>query len=210
VTNADGINLRLWINPKDGKQGIEPINWDGVRDRLHRPPDYRKFAADLLERGIRDGLEPSEFPELVESVVKQWKQFDGLAAIFLDPRRVLLLRATRNADGTYYVAIRREGADLASHLARAGVRADSVGEVIVRFNRAEFFEYRDEAGNRHRLWNDPKARRVWAEQLDGIQPRPDTVTAPVACPRCSAILPPWVSGQQQQICRFCKHVIALD
>lgn len=97
TTNAEGIPLRLWVNPKERSQGVEPL----VKRPL--PPgtkkDYRKIAGKELAKHIRMLVDDEEMAVLADSVVRQWQQFQGHASIFLNKDRQVALKLTEQSDG---------------------------------------------------------------------------------------------------------------
>ncbi|HEX4591384.1 MAG TPA: hypothetical protein VH120_15725, partial [Gemmataceae bacterium] len=102
AVNSDGVRLRLWVNPKEQKQGVEPVDPEEARRRMAaEPKDYRRMAANVLDANLHGDLEADEFEQLADSVAKQWRRFDGHACIFLDPRRKVFLLIRPKGDGTY-------------------------------------------------------------------------------------------------------------
>jgi hypothetical protein len=210
VINPDGIALRLWVNPKDQKAGVERVCPDAARKEAPPPPNYLKMAAGLLDEHLGEGIDADEMAELATSVVVQWERFDGQAWVVLDAGRLLVLTVNLKSDGLYHLNARRVNIDLERALAAFGVAAEDVPEIITRLNRAQAFEYRDADGLRQRIWHDPKARTFWVQQIDAVRRHPRPVSPPVLCPECSAVLEPWADGCGQQTCRICKHTVARD
>jgi hypothetical protein len=209
VVNADGVALRLWVNPKEQKQGVEPVDPDGSRRRTaSEPEDYQRMAANMLDGNLAADLEADELDQLVESVTKQWRRFDGWACIFLDVRRLVYLLVRPKGDGNYDQLGKRVNIDLVDHLAKFGVAAQDVPKALARLNLAESFEFEDEKGFRRRLSHDPKAQRFIIDPPVGRPQSSKPVTPPAVCPRCTAVLPPWREGEGRQTCRFCGHAVS--
>jgi hypothetical protein len=209
VINPDGIALRLWVNPKDQKAGVDRVSRNAVKNEMPPQPNYAKMAAGLLDEHLGEGLDAGELAELTRSVVVQWERYDGQAWVVVDAGRLLVLTVTLKSDGLYHLNARRVSIDLKRALAAFGVAAEDVPEIITRMNRAQAFENRDADGLRQRIWHDPKARTFWVQQLDALQRQPRPVNPPVLCPKCSAVLARWQEGQRQQTCRFCGQTVSL-
>ena len=207
VVNADGVPLRLWVNPKEGSRGVEPLVREGFRPGAKR--DYGKVAATALEQEFGGGLGSEETDELACSVAKQWQRHGGHACLFLDGRRQLHFRLTEHGDGSCEVAATRVGVDLGPVLTSLGLPPEALPELIARLNLGQEVELRDGRGTASVLWHDPQARRICVRQAGPARPAVPAQAAPALCPRCAAVLSPWREGERQQTCPRCGHTVAL-
>jgi len=168
VVNADGIPLRLWVNPKERSRGVEPLVKETVPPGWKR--DHAKIAATALEQELGDALDPDEMDELARSVARQWERHDGHACVFLDSHEELVLICVEEGSGMCRVDTGRRGINLDRALTSLGLAPEAVPEVIVRFNLGQQVEFRDHQGCRTLLWHDPKARRICTERPDAVPP----------------------------------------
>jgi hypothetical protein len=130
VTNADGIPLRLWVNPKEKSRGVEPLVKEPVPAGTKR--DNLKIAARILEQELGD-LDPDELEALARSVVRQWQKYQATACVFLDKEQVVFT-LTELGEGNCRVAAQREKASLELLLRSLGFSSELVPEVIARIN----------------------------------------------------------------------------
>jgi hypothetical protein len=207
VVNGDGVPLRLWVNPREKSQGVEPLVQGEFRPGRKR--DYCKIAATQLEQQFGDGLDPEEMDELAWSVAKQWQQHDGHACLFLDGHRQLHFKLTEHGDGTCEVVASRLSVDLATALSALGLPPEALPELTTRINLGQEVEFRDGHGTLCVLWHDPKARRLCVREAGPARPPVPAQTPPALCPRCTAVLRPWREGDRQQTCPLCGSTISL-
>jgi hypothetical protein len=201
VTNADGIPLRLWVNPKERSRGVEPL----VKQVL--PPgtksDYRTIAAKELEQQLGDVLEPEELDELACSVAQQWQRHEGHACVFIDGKQQLFFRLTERDDGGCTVGTKRLDVDLDALLESLGFSQELIPEVIARINVGQEVQFRDSQGVPSVLWHDPKVRRIHVGPLAPVAPQTPSSSLPIFCPKCGAVLRPWKEGERRQTCPQC-------
>jgi hypothetical protein len=206
VVNGDGVPLRLWVNPRERRHGVEPLAGEGPRPGGAR--DYCQVAADELEKEFGDGLDPEELDELARSVARQWRRYAGHACLFLDGREQLALRLDESGDGTCEVVATRTAVDLEGTLSGLGFPPATIPELIARLNLAQEVGFRDRNGARARLWFDPQAQRLRIQPVGPVAPALPGM-APILCPSCTAVLRPWEGGERQQTCPHCGHTASL-
>jgi hypothetical protein len=207
VVNGDGVPLRLWVNPREKSQGVEPLAKRDIRPGRKR--DYCKIAATELEQQFGEGLDPEEMDELAWSVAKQWQQHDGYACLFLDGHQQLHFHLNEQGDGSCKVVASRLSVDLATALSALGLPPEALPELTTRINLGQEVEFRDGHGTPCVLWHDPKARKLCVREADPAQPPMPVQTPPARCPRCTAALRPWRERERQQTCPLCGSTISL-
>ena len=207
VVNADGLPLRLWVNPKERSQGVEALAPEAALPPT--PPDYRRFAADALAPHLGGGLDQAEMDDLAFSVTKQWQRYDGHACVFLNERRGIAIRVTTDGDGNSRVEVRQVTVNVVPELASYGIPPEGIPEVLARFNLDQAIEIRDRTGRRFCLWHDPKAGRLCVRPLDVAGRMRGAMSPPVLCPGCSAVLRPWRDGERRQSCQLCGLTVSL-
>jgi len=205
VVNTEGIPLRLWVNPKERSKGVEPLVKETVPSDTKR--DYCKIATDVLEQQLGSSIGEEEIEELACSVAKQWQHYQGNACLFLLAGDLqLVLTATENGDGSCQVVATRQPGSLQPLLSSLGVGTQEMHEVIARINLCQTVEFRDQKGVPSLLWHDPKQKQVLVQP---VAPAAQTLTLPVVCPACTAVLRPWREDEKQQTCPHCGHTISL-
>jgi hypothetical protein len=207
VVNADGVPLRLWVNPREKSRGVEPLAKANLRPGVKR--DYLQMAAAELVEQFGSGLDPEEMGGLARSVAGQWQRHEGHAALFLGGHQQLLLKLNENADGACEVVSRRVAVDLEAALSSFGFPPEALPQVIAGLNLHQQIDFRDRQGVRCRLWFDPKAGSLDVRPVDLVPPTPPPQTPPVVCPSCTAVLRPWQDGERQQTCAHCGHAVSL-
>jgi hypothetical protein len=208
VVNGDGVPLRLWVNPKERRRGVEPLVTENVC--LPAARDYCRMAADELEQQFGDGLDPEEVDELARSVAGQWRRYDGHACLFLDGRRQLVLTLHGHGDGTCEVVTGTMSVELDRLLSFLGFPPEVFPELIARINLGQEIGFRDRSGVQSRLWHDPKARGVCVRPFDPVLPPVPGLAPPILCLKCTAVLRPWRDGEQRQTCPLCGCTISLS
>jgi hypothetical protein len=208
VVNGNGVPLRLWVNPREKRRGVDPLVPENFQPGAAR--DYRRIAADELEQQFGDGLDPDELDALAGSVARQWERYAGHACLFLDGHRRLDLRLHEPGDGTYEVVPTRTSADLERSLSALGFPPKVLPEVITRINLGQEVELRDGQGVPSVLWHDPRSGGIYARKGGPPRPAVGGGAPPVLCPACTAVLRPWREGERQQTCSHCGQTISLD
>jgi hypothetical protein len=208
VVNEDGVPLRLWVNPREKRRGVEPLGPGDFRPGAAR--DYSRIAADELEQQFGEGLDPEEVDELARSVAGQWRRYGGHACLFLDGHRRLDIEFNEQGDGTYEVVSRSTGVDLERSLSSLGFPPEVLPEVMTRINLGQAIELRDGRGVASVLWHDPKARGICVRKGGAAQPAVPVGTPPVLCPTCRAVLKLWREGERRQTCYHCGHTVSLS
>ena len=207
VINADGVPLRLWVNPREKGRGVEPLGKGNVRPGARR--DYLQMAAADLVEQFGSSLDPEQRDELARSVAKQWHQHEGHACLFIGGHQQLVIKLNEHGDGTCEVVSRRMAVDLESALSSFGFPAEVLPQLIAGINLHQQIDFRDRQGVRCRLRFDPKAERIEVRPVDLVPPTVPSQTPPVLCPHCTAVLRPWQEGERQQTCLHCGHTISL-
>ncbi len=205
VETLDGASLRFWVDPKQGKCGVEVLA--PAPPDSQEPVTYRQRAADCLRQRFGAELGDDELTALATSVARQWKQFDGHASVFVGPSERFHMKLTKSGDGRNDVSVSCLTANLGSQLATIGISGDEVPETIARINLGHGFEIRDKEGVVALLWHDPKAGRLVRKQVRKAPPTPLASGLPSACPKCSALLMPSQDGARPKTCPLCRHVL---
>jgi len=200
VTNAEGIPLRLWVNPKEKGRGVEALVKQPIQPGRQR--DYRKIAAVNLEQQLGDGLDPAEMEELACSVVRQWQKYGGAASLFVGKEQ-FIFTFTDLGEGNCRVDTEVFTVSIESLLRPFGFPPDVFPEVIARINLGQEIEIRDRQGTVSLLWFDPRVRRVQVRPLNSRSSTP-----PVFCPKCGAVLKVWQEGEREQACPMCGQTVA--
>ena len=205
--NSEGLPIRLWANPKERSQGVEPLIKEPIPSGHKR--DYRKIAGAQLEIIFGSQLDPRAMDELMSSLASQWQQHDGHACLFFKENRQISLVLTEQADGGCNVAVSQVRCRLEPLLASLGVPTEIIPGVIARINLGQEVEFRDRRGVRPVLWFDPKARQVRIRVLPVRRPLMPSDIRPICCPKCGAVLMPQLANESPQPCPMCGHVVAL-
>jgi hypothetical protein len=203
VTSDDGLPLRLWVNPKEGRRGVE----DPGRRRVPpgwKPP-YHKVAANTLQR-FSGGLDPDELEKLIDSVARQWQKYEGHACLFFQ-RAMFAFILTEVEDGCH-VTSDEVTFQIQAVLASYDVSPEDIPEMIAKINLGQEIEFRNSKGILCRLWHDPKARAIRCTPVTPPLREVSCSLPPVFCPNCGATLLPWEEGQQQQRCPWCSQTVA--
>jgi hypothetical protein len=208
VVNADGVPLRLWVNPAERRRGIEPLAREQLRPGAKR--DYFRIAADELEQQFSEGLDQDELDELAASVARQWQRYGGHASLFLDGQRRLDVGFRNLDDGTYEVVFRRISADLGADLTALGFRPEEFPGLLARINLGQEIAFRDGQDAPCVLWHDPQTGRIRVRRVGAVPPTEPAEAPPVLCPACGAVLRPWREAEQQQTCAHCRHTVSLS
>jgi hypothetical protein len=207
VVNADGVPLRLWVNPKEKARGVEPLAKAIVGPGMKR--DYLQMAAAELVDQFGRSLDPEEMEGLARSVARQWQRHEGHACLFVGGHQQLVLTLSGHADDTCQVASKRVAVDLEAALSSFGFPPEVMPQVIAGINLNQGIDFRDRQGIRCRLWFDPKAGRIDVRPVELVPPAAAPRTPSVVCPHCTAVLRPWQEGQRQQTCPNCGCSISL-
>jgi hypothetical protein len=158
VTNADGLLLRLWVNPAERSRGVEEL----VKQPLPTPRPARdlvKFATNALRNELRVAVDADELRALADSVVAQWNRFRGRACVFLDASQQLVLIVKERADGCTDLTAQRRTSRLGAVFCELGVKPQSVPQAIARLNLEQKAEIEDESGAKCVLTHNPLAMR---------------------------------------------------
>jgi hypothetical protein len=204
VINAEGVPLRLWVDPREKGRGVESMALPSVPGVQKR--DYHRLAEAALEHQFGHDLEVDELEALACSVVHQWERYDGHACLFIEGGHILLSITELDGGNCRVDRVQRTGT-VEPLLHELGVPLEAVPAVIVRFNLGQEVEFQDSQGVRQRLWNDPKARQVCMEAVEAEKPRLPGSGVPLFCPQCGAVLGPWPEGDQPRCCHHCGQVV---
>ena len=207
VINSEGIPLRLWVNPKERTNGVEPLVKQPVPPGTKR--DYHKIAGDQLEHLFGSDLDADEMEELVCSVAKQWQQYEGHACLFFDGARQICFTLTEKGDGCCTVSVKKEGINLDPLLTSFGFAPEIIRGVIARINLGQEVEFHDGKGTPSVLWHDPKTRRIHVRATNPTPPVAQTEIPPTHCSFCHTALIPSVENTPKQTCPICGQSIPL-
>jgi hypothetical protein len=163
VTNAEGVPLRLWVNPRERSRGVEPLIPQDVPPGAGR--DYLGIAARQLEHQLGEGLDPGELDALARSVARQWQRHGGHACLFLGGGRQLVLTLAETAGGNCSVSTGQARSGIEPLLISLGLPPEAVPEVVARINLGQEVEFRDREGVPSVLRHDPRERRVLVRPL---------------------------------------------
>jgi hypothetical protein len=155
VSNDDGVPLRLWVNPRERTRGVEEPG------RRRKPPgwkpNYRALAAKTLQPFSRT-LEANELDRLIDSVARQWQQYEGHACLFFQ-RAMFAFILTETEEGCRLTT--KEGkSELEAVLASYDVPPEDIPEMIARINLGQEIDFRSTKGIVCRLWHDPRAVKL--------------------------------------------------
>ena len=203
VVDHDGLPLRLCVDPKEKRNGVERL----VKEPNPPAPkrDYHKIAAGQLKQVFGSELEPEAVDELASSVVKQWQNFDGHASLFDDDQQ-FSFTFTEKDGGFCEVVASRSSVNVESELSSLSVRHDMITAVIFRINLGHRVEFLDTKGVPSILWHDPKTNRFMARAITSRPTVEGTDMRPILCPHCRAVLKPCSETERHQTCRACGRV----
>jgi hypothetical protein len=204
VVNREGTPLRVWVDPKRGRTAVEPLVAVPRRPDVQR--DYDRIARDVLTGLPGVEMDDEELAELGLSVVKQWREYDGHACIFLGERRQAVMRLTEKEDGGCNASVGVRGIEIRSVLISHGCPDELVSDALVRFNLGHKIEIRNSTGESGWMWYDPRAERVCIRPL-GAQPELPHKLASIFCPHCTAVLGPLSAGAGEQMCPNCGRAV---
>lgn len=159
VINGDGVPVRLWVNPREKSNGVEPL----VRRPVppERPRDYYcKIAASNLSR--QPGVAPGDREAFAAWVAKQWQTFGGHASLFLGGKQQMVLTLTEGPDGGCEIVTKILQVNLTMMLSRLGLSDTEISDAIARINVGAEFEFRDRHGFPSAVWYDPGKRSIVA------------------------------------------------
>jgi hypothetical protein len=166
----------------------------------------RKIASDAVEKIFGELLLEEEAGELVTAVVRQWRTYDGHAALLKETERYYLI-FRQQAEGYGVTTDRLEGDALASFLRDWQIDVDQTPEILHCLNIAQSAEVTNRRGKVLRFSMDPKERMIRLGDPSDCPPSEKQDPAPPFCPSCSAVLSPWQSGQSEQRCPLCKRSV---
>ncbi len=199
VTNDEGLPLRLWIDPSEGKQGVEwlverPSPTEGTKN-------YHRMASFELRQYFGPKLAADELEALTDSLARQWQKYEGHACLFVEGKRIRF-RLSERLEGGSHVATYREDTRIEEFLRSLGFADNALSQALAQINLARKVEFRDRLGQRSFLWHDPKDLRIIVETHREPSP-PAAGESPLFCPHCNAALLPWVNGEPPRVCGQC-------
>lgn len=206
LTNRDGMALRLWVDPQKKKSGVEelvpkPAPAGHIRD------DF-KIAMHHLVLEFGDELDGDEMSKLASSVVRQWRRFDGHAALFLDHQRIVSFILTESDNGGCKTRVKHRASKIEPFLLSLGITPDMLPEVIAHLNLGEDIELRGpQDGTKRVLMHNPKEGRLFVRGGPAVSHHWG-VAAPDCCPQCNAVLSVWEPSMQRQSCPVCGFDVA--
>jgi hypothetical protein len=200
VVNRDGASLRVWTNPAEGRCAVEPL------EPLPPPQspivDYLKLATHCVVDRFGDDICEEEAERLAASLVKQWKDFDGHASLFLDGNLVIHFKLNEHAGGSN-IDVTEQPAELSALLDAMNALPDEAPAIMARLNLGQTIECRSARGEEFRMWHDPKKRRMIFEHSVTQSSVGGSPSLLASCTKCSAILPPSRDGKLPNACPVC-------
>lgn len=168
VTNADGLPVRLWVDPSNQGRHVEPLVKENIPPGRKR--DYHKIAADILESYLGPLVDADEMEKLARSVVNQWQRHEGTACLFMEGESLVF--TLKEGEAGCNVAVQSGQSHIASVLASYGIASEVIPQAIAKINLAQEIEFQDKNGVACGLWHDPKERRI---RVRPINPGPPSL-----------------------------------
>lgn len=159
LTNSDGVQVRLWIDPKMRGHGVEPLG-EQPAPTLPIKRDYRKIAADGLRDQFGDTLEPDEMEALTDSVAAQWQRHQGHACIFCGVHQELIFTLKELGNGNCDMTVQRRPIDLTPMFDDLGFGPDAIAQTIGRLNLGQQIEFRDRNGVPSVMRHNPRTMQI--------------------------------------------------
>ncbi len=202
VVDREGKLVRLSIDPKEGRRGIETLTKEAVP--ANKPWDYQDAAARALRACFEGALAQDEVDLLACSLMRQWNKYGGVAALFVPGEQLLFFLEVD--DQHCGVRRKRRPADVETALRAMGFAPNTVPDVLARLNLDQEISFQDRHGHPAILWHDLKSERLWVKEV-GQDPIPQAIASgPIFCRRCSAVLTPGPTGDVLAICPNCGPV----
>jgi hypothetical protein len=205
VTNADGLPVRISVDPKTKINRCEPLASEPVTARPKR--DYHKLAAYSVDSELGPGLDDGEKAALADSVARQWQKYQGHACLFTAGKK-LVFTLVEQEDGGCLVGHQSRPNNLGPQLCSLGFAPQAIPGVIARINLDQEIEFEDHQGARWCIWHDPSIEQLRFRPLGQPQPAASDGLPPALCPRCNALLSMWQEGQSRQTCPQCGQDVA--
>ena len=168
VMNSDGIPLRLWVNPRERRKGVEPLVKEPVPPGQKR--DYRKIAGHVVEQRLGTSAAADEIEALACSVAKQWQQYEGRACVFLGGNQQMLFTLTEGEDGGCRVDCGIRSINLESVLSSLGFPPEDFPDAITRLNLGKEVEFPGRNGSPAFLWHDPRTEQFLIREINPSPP----------------------------------------
>lgn len=204
VVNQEGTTLRVWVDPKQRTNQVEPLSPEPRRPDAKR--DFLKIALYVVRDQFSE-VDEQQLDELAHSVAKQWQQYHGQACIFLDEQRQGIFRLIERPDGGCGTNYNVVPIQLKPLLTSLGCPEEMVGDVMIRFNLGHEVEVRDAGGEPCILWHDPEKRTVRVRPLNPRPEVPQAKLASIFCPHCTAVLKLWSEEECEQACPNCGRAV---
>jgi hypothetical protein len=206
--NLHGTRLRFWVTPHPWACGVEVLTDEPSKG--NEIITGRERAMRHLRQHFGDDLPSGELDMLADSVVRQWKKFDGHASVFVSETVQMCLHITKDSLGRCNVMVKHVPVEVESLLASLGVPPREIPRFIAEFNLGSVAEITYVSGKKARLWHDPKTRRVVKEDLNQPVRTNPPVPAPssglpTSCPQCAALVMPSSDGSLPEACPLCGH-----
>jgi hypothetical protein len=205
---GDGRPLRVYVDPEKGTHGVEALD----EDKRPRPPqrNYHKLATDMVSKHLGHRVAARLKEDLVLSVVRQWRRFNGHACVFISECRQLTLVLTEQSDGGTHINATQGPSNVGNYLVSLGFQPRDLPDVLERINLGQKVKFVDRKGVPSTLTHDPQYMRFDVESVGGASPasRPrGPAMPPVFCHRCGAVLALWKADQSSQTCPICGEVV---
>lgn len=157
VVNEEGVPVRLWVDPRERRRGVEPRIQQPAEPGRQR--DYRKIAGDVVEQHFGAGVDAEERAQLTGSVARQWQKYGGHACLFVGNEQ-LVIRLTELEGGSCRVETQKISTEIEALLGSLGFAEEAIPQVLARINLDEEVEFVDKKGVRSRLRHNPQTRRI--------------------------------------------------
>lgn len=168
VVNGDGGALRLWVEPKEGRKGVERLGENPV-PVVSKNDYYRRVAVHELEQHLGIDMDADEMDQLACSLAKQWQQYEGHASLFIEGDEQFVFTLT-HTDGGCNVNATKKKVCIESLLSTFGFASDVLPDVISRINLGQEIGFQDKNGIACLLWHDPRERRICVKPIMPDQP----------------------------------------
>ena len=130
-------------------------------------PALQRAASDMITRIFPWGLSSNARTELMISIVRQWRTYDGHAALFTDQCRYWFELTRQSTDQFNVTVSETPGQPLQMFLHDWDIDPDESPKIIERLNISQSAEFANRSGIGLRMWVDPKERSLSIEPIGG-------------------------------------------
>ncbi len=200
VVNRDGVSIRVWTNPSEGRCAVEPL--EPVQTPQTPGVDYLKLATRCIVDRFGNDICEEETDQLATSLMKQWKKFDGHAGLFQDETLAVYFTLHEHANGSN-IAVTEQPAELNAFLDVMDALPDEAPALLARLNLGQTITFRNAQGVDLLMWHDPKQRRMICNQSRTSASNSSRRSLFASCQNCSALLAPQADGALPPTCPIC-------